>query len=69
MTPIYKKGYKEDVGNYRSVNLTSVPGKVIEQIILREITWHVWDNRVIRPSQPGFMKGGSCSTNLISFYD
>ena len=23
----------------------------------------------IRPSQHGFMKGTSCSTNLISFYD
>ena len=25
--------------------------------------------RVIRPSQHGFMKGRSCLTNLISFYD
>ncbi|KAK4828056.1 hypothetical protein QYF61_023116 [Mycteria americana] len=27
------------------------------------------DNLVIRPSQQGFMKGRSCLTNLISFYD
>ena len=69
VTPIYKKGCKEDPGNYRPVSLTSVPGKVIEQIVLRVITWHVRDNGGIRPSQQGFMKGRSSLTNLISFYD
>ncbi|GAB0203341.1 mitochondrial enolase superfamily member 1 [Grus japonensis] len=62
--PIYKKGQKEDLDNYRPVSL----GKVMEQIILSAITWHVQDNQVIRPSQHGFMKGRSCLTNLISFY-
>ncbi|KAK4832694.1 hypothetical protein QYF61_025155 [Mycteria americana] len=31
--------------------------------------WHVQDNQVIRPSLQGFMKGRSCLTNPISFYD
>ncbi|GAB0184756.1 mitochondrial enolase superfamily member 1 [Grus japonensis] len=69
VTPIYKKGWKEDPGNYRSVSLTSVQGKVMEQIILSVITWHVQDNQGIRLSQHGFMKGRSCLTNPISFYD
>ncbi|KAK4822638.1 hypothetical protein QYF61_018590 [Mycteria americana] len=69
VTPIYKKGQKEDPGNYRPVSLTPVLGKVVEQITLSAITWHVQDNEVIRPRQHGFMKGRSCLTNLISFYD
>ncbi|PKU46489.1 rna-directed dna polymerase from mobile element jockey-like [Limosa lapponica baueri] len=67
--PIHKKGQKDDPRNYRPVSLTSVPGKVMEQIILSAITQHMKDAQVIRPSHHEFMKGRSCLTNLISFYD
>ncbi|KAK4816576.1 hypothetical protein QYF61_017966 [Mycteria americana] len=69
VTPIFKKGRKEDSGNYRPVSLTSMPGKLMEQIILSAITQHVENNQGIKPSQHGFRKGRSCLTNLISFYD
>jgi len=41
----------------------------MELFILSALTRHVKDNQGIRPSQHGFMKGRSCLTNLISFYD
>ena len=67
--PIYKKGRKKDPGNYRPIRLTSVPGTVMEQIILNAITQHVRDNLGSRASQHGFIKGKSCLTSFFSFYD
>uniref|UniRef100_A0A8B9ZSS9 Reverse transcriptase domain-containing protein n=1 Tax=Anas zonorhyncha TaxID=75864 RepID=A0A8B9ZSS9_9AVES len=69
VTPIYKKGRRADPGNYRPVSLTSVPGKLMEQILLGVIMRHLKGKQAIRPSQHGFMEGRSCLTNLISFYD
>jgi len=69
VTPIYKKGQKEDPGTYRPVSLISVLGKIMKQFILSAFAGYVKDNQGIRPSQHRFMKGGSCLTNRISFSD
>ncbi|KFV82583.1 hypothetical protein N308_13438, partial [Struthio camelus australis] len=47
VTPVFKKGKKEDPGNYRPVRLTSIPGKVMEQLLLKVITKHLEDKKVV----------------------
>ena len=69
VTPIFRKGQKADPGSYKPISLTSVPGKVMEWIILGAIMDQLKVNQGIRPSQHGFMNGRSCLTNLMSFYD
>ncbi|PKU44780.1 rna-directed dna polymerase from mobile element jockey- hypothetical protein [Limosa lapponica baueri] len=67
--PVFKKGKKEDLRNYRPVSLTSIPGKMMEQLILGVISKHLEEKKAIRSSQHRFTKGKSCLTNMIAFYD
>jgi len=69
VTLIFKKAKKEDPGNYRPVRLTSVPGEMIDHVILEAISKRTKDKKVMGSSQHRFMKETSCLTNLIVFYD
>ncbi|RMC18017.1 hypothetical protein DUI87_04893 [Hirundo rustica rustica] len=69
VTPIHKKGGREDPSNYRPVSLTSARGKITEQFILSVMTQNLQDGQGLRPSQHGLRRGRSCLTNLISFFD
>ena len=57
------------MGNYRLVNLNSVPGKVMEQLILDVLSKQLEEKNIIRSSQHGFTVGKSYLTNLAAFCD
>jgi len=46
VTPVSKKGKKEDPGNYKLVSLTSTPGKMMEQLILEVIIKQLDEKKV-----------------------
>lgn len=66
VTPIFKKGKKEDQENYEPISLTSIPGKMMEPLILEVIPRNMKDKKVNRSSQRGFTQGKSCFTDLIT---
>ena len=69
ITPIFKKGSKGSPANYRPVSLTSIPCKILESIIKDQVVEHLELNLLLRSSQHGFLKGKSCTTNLLEFIE
>ena len=69
VVPIFKKGVKSDPGNYSPVSLTTVSCKRMESILKDDIMEHLARNHLINNTQHGFMKGRSCTTNLLEFME
>lgn len=65
IVPIFKKGCKTDVGNYRGVAIQSAVPKLLESIVNDVVVSH--SQNCVSPTQHGFVRGKSTLTNLIEF--
>ncbi|XP_055622822.1 uncharacterized protein LOC129766324 [Toxorhynchites rutilus septentrionalis] len=65
MFPVFKKGDKCNVANYRGITSLSAASKLFELIVNDAVFFKV--KRYISPVQHGFMPGRSVSTNLLEF--
>ena len=66
VTPIHKKGPKDEPSNYRPISLTSIPCKMLEHILLHHLNKTL--DSVLHNRQHGFRRGLSCETQLCSTY-
>ena len=57
--PLFKKGNRHEINNYRPVSLLSVLGKVFERIVFKYIYNYFKDNFVISVNQSRFIPGRS----------
>ena len=64
ITPIYKKGDKSCPANYRPVSLTSIPCKVLEDIMYHHINAHIDRHDLLSDAQHGFRRRRRCETQL-----
>jgi hypothetical protein len=65
VTAIFKKGDRQDPGNYRPISLTSIPCKMLEQLIRKEIIEHMNRNRLFTDCQFGFRAKKSTTLQLL----
>ena len=65
IVPVFKKGDRRDVANYRPISLLSLVSKVMEKLVKPRILDLCSPN--LDPRQHGFLGGRSCTTQLIPF--
>lgn len=64
--PVYKKGDKLKVSNYRPVSITCACCKLLEHIVAGYIQTFLVENNVLSSLQHGFRKGLSTVTQLVT---
>jgi Reverse transcriptase (RNA-dependent DNA polymerase) len=69
VVPIFKKGSRAVVNNYRPVSLTSVCCKILEKVIRNAVLSHLTENNLLSECQHGFVKGRSYVTQLPQVMD
>ena len=64
--PIYKKGNKNDLNNYRGITLTSCVSKIFNRIVCDRITTFLDDNQILSEIQGGFRKDHRCEDHIFT---
>ena len=64
--PVYKKGDKYDMKNYRPISIIPVFAKLLESLIYNRIMSFLYENKILSEAQNGFRKGKSIDTVVQS---
>ena len=68
VNPLFKKGDKSSVSNYRPISLLSCLGKLMERCVYKHVYNYFFSNRLIYEKQSGFLKGHSTVHQLLEIY-
>ena len=63
---LFKKGDREDPGNYRGITLLNVVGKLYSRVINNRLLKHLELNYLLHEGQGGFRMGRFCIDNIFS---
>ena len=69
VTPIYKKGPKHDMNNYRPISVISTIAKVMEKIAHNQLYLYLQNENILSPFRHGFRQGHSTVTALLEITD
>ena len=67
--PVFKKGDKHEMTNYRPVSLLPTVSKIIEKLLIIQLERHIKENDIMYPLQFGFRKGHETSHALLTLVD
>ena len=65
--PIYKKGQKSDMNNYRPISLLNIFSKIFEKVVKTRLVNYMSENNILNANQYGFQKGKSTQDALTAF--
>ena len=65
VTPVFKKGDKQVVNNYRPISLLPICGKIFEKLIFKNLYLYLSNNDLITENQSGFRPGDSTTNQLL----
>jgi hypothetical protein len=54
--PLYKKGDKKSISNYRPISLLTSFSKIVEKVMFNRLMNHLNKHAILNPSQYGFQK-------------
>ncbi len=67
VTPVHKSGRKDDANNYRPISLTSCTCKLMERFVYDWLTDFLNNYAPLHPSQHGFLRSQSCTSQLLEY--
>ena len=65
VTPIFKKGDKQLIKNYRPISFLTICSKIFEKIIFKNLDSYLNTNNLLTTNQSGFRPGDSTTNQLL----